>query len=143
MLQVREEYAFTNGQIIIRGKMTYRGKRKRADFVLYYKPNIPVALIEAKDNNHGVGDGMQQGLGYAATLNIPFVLSSNGDGFVFHDRTGRSVPSETSLGLDAFPSPPICGRVIARGRALMPRLNRSCFRTISTTAVGGARVITR
>ncbi|OPH82905.1 EcoAI/FtnUII family type I restriction enzme subunit R [Nitrobacter vulgaris] len=105
MVQIREEYAFTNGRIIVRGKMTYRGKRKRADFVLYYKPNIPIALIEAKDNTHSVGDGMQQGLDYAATLDIPFVFSSNGDGFVFHDRTGRSATIETNLGLDAFPSP--------------------------------------
>lgn len=105
MAQVREEYAFTNGRIFVRGKMTYRGKRKRADFVLYYKPNIPIALIEAKDNNHSVGDGIQQGLDYAATLNIPFVFSSNGDGFVFHDRTGQSLPVEANLGLDAFPSP--------------------------------------
>jgi type I restriction enzyme, R subunit len=105
MVQVREEYAFTNGQIIVRGKMTYRGRRKRVDFILYYKPNIPIALIEAKDNNHSVGDGMQQGLDYGATLDIPFVFSSNGDGFVFHDRTGNSVPIEANLGLDAFPSP--------------------------------------
>ena len=67
-----------------------RGKAKRADYILYYKPNIPLALIEAKDNTHSVGDGMQQGLDYAATLDIPFVFSSNGDGFVFHDRTGAS-----------------------------------------------------
>jgi type I restriction enzyme, R subunit len=105
MVQVREEYAFTNGRIIVRGRMTCRGKRKRADFVLYYKPNIPIALIEAKDNNHSVSDGIQQGLDYAATLNIPFVFSSNGDGFVFHDRTGQSIPIEANLGLDAFPSP--------------------------------------
>ncbi|MBN9346870.1 MAG: DEAD/DEAH box helicase family protein [Devosia sp.] len=105
MVQVREEVYFTKGRIIVRGKMTYRGKAKKADFVLYYKPNIPIALIEAKDNTHSVGHGIQQGLDYAATLDIPFVFSSNGDGFVFHDRTGRSVPVETNLGLDAFPSP--------------------------------------
>jgi type I restriction enzyme R subunit len=105
MVQVREEVYFTKGRIIVRGKLVTRGKAKKADFVLYYKPNMPIALIEAKDNNHNVGDGMQQGLDYATTLDIPFVFSSNGDGFVFHDRTGRSVPTETSLGLDAFPSP--------------------------------------
>jgi hypothetical protein len=69
------------------------------------KPNIQIALIEAKDNNHDVGDGIQQGLDYSATLNIPFVFSSNGDGFVFHDRTGQSATIEANLGLDAFPSP--------------------------------------
>ena len=105
MLQVREEVYFTKGRIIVRGKLVTRGKAKKADFVLYYKPNIPIALIEAKDNNHSVGDGMQQGLDYAATLDIPFVFSSNGDGFVFHDRTGQSPSIETNLGLDAFPSP--------------------------------------
>ena len=72
----------------MRGKLVTRGKAKRADYILYYKPNIPIALIEAKDNNHSVGDGMQQALDYAVTLDIPFVFSSNGDGFVFHDRTG-------------------------------------------------------
>ena len=105
MVQVREEVYFTKGRIIVRGKLVTRGKAKKADFVLYYKPNIPIALIEAKDNNHSVGDGMQQALDYAETLDIPFVLSSNGDGFVFHDRTSQSVPVETNLGLDAFPSP--------------------------------------
>lgn len=105
MVQVREEFYFTKGRIIVRGKLVTRGKAKKADFVLYYKPNIPIALIEAKDNNHSVGDGIQQGLDYAATLNIPFVFSSNGDGFVFHDRTGQSAAIEASLGLDAFPSP--------------------------------------
>lgn len=105
MVQVREEVYFTKGRIIVRGKLVTRGKAKKADFVLYYKPNIPIALIEAKDNNHSVGHGIQQGLDYAATLDVPFVFSSNGDGFVFHDRTGQSAAIETNLGLDAFPSP--------------------------------------
>jgi hypothetical protein len=105
MLQIREEVGFTKGRIIVRGKLVSRGQAKRADYVLFYKPNIPLALIEAKDNTHSVGDGMQQGLDYATTLDIPFVFSSNGDGFVFHDRTGRSATAETDLGLDAFPSP--------------------------------------
>jgi type I restriction enzyme R subunit len=105
MLQVREEVYFTKGRIIVRGKLVTRGKAKKADFVLHYKPNIPIALIEAKDNHHSVGHGIEQGLDYAATLDIPFVFSSNGDGFVFHDRTGRSDPIEANLGLDAFPSP--------------------------------------
>jgi hypothetical protein len=92
---------FTKGRIIVRGKLVTRGKAKKADFVLYYKPNIPIALIEAKDNNHSVGHGIQQGLDYAGTLDIPFVFSSNGDGFLFHDRTGLSTPVEANLGLDA------------------------------------------
>jgi type I restriction enzyme R subunit len=105
LLQIREEVYFTAGRIIVRGKLVTRGKGKKADFVLYYKPNIPIAIIEAKDNTHSVGEGMQQGLEYAATLDIPFVFSSNGDGFVFHDRTGNCSTPEANLGLDAFPSP--------------------------------------
>jgi type I restriction enzyme R subunit len=105
MAQIREEVGFTKGRIIVRGKLVTRGQAKRADYILYFKPNIPLALIEAKDNAHSVGDGMQQGLEYATTLDIPFVFSSNGDGFVFHDRTGVGGPIETNLALDAFPSP--------------------------------------
>jgi len=105
MTQIRREVSFTKGRIIVRGKLVTRGKAKRADFILYYKPNIPLALIEAKDNSHSVGDGMQQGLEYAVTLNIPFVFSSNGDGFVFHDRTGTSAEKETNLTLENFPTP--------------------------------------
>lgn len=105
MLQIRENFGFTKGRIIVRGKLVTRGKAKFADYVLYFKPNIPLALIEAKDNNHSVGDGMQQGLDYATTLDIPFVFSSNGDGFVFHDRTGADSVTEITLALDAFPSP--------------------------------------
>jgi type I restriction enzyme, R subunit len=97
IMQIREEVAFTKGRIIVRGKLVTRGKPKRADYILYYKPNIPIAVIEAKDNNHSVGDGMQQALDYAVTLNIPFVFSSNGDGFVFHDRTGLSAEKESSV----------------------------------------------
>jgi type I restriction enzyme R subunit len=105
MTQIREEVGFTKGRIIVRGKLVTRGKAKRADYILYYKPNIPIAVIEAKDNNCSVGDGMQQAIDYAITLNIPFVFSSNGDGFVFHDRTGLSAEKEASLGLDLFPPP--------------------------------------
>ena len=114
MVQIREEVSFTKGRIIVRGKLVSRGKGKRADYILYYKPNIPIALIEAKDNTRAVGDGMQQALDYAETLNIPFAFSSNGDGFVFHDRTGASAEQEATLGLDAFPPP---GDLWARYRA--------------------------
>ena len=105
MAQVREEVSFTKGRIIVRGNLVARGENKRADYVLYYKPNIPIALIEAKDNSHSVGDGLQQGLAYAETLNIPFVFSSNGDGFVFHDRSGTSPEKEITLDNNSFPSP--------------------------------------
>lgn len=103
--QIREEVTFTNGQIMVRGKLHTRGERKRADYVLYYKKNIPLAIIEAKDNNHSLGAGMQQALAYADCLQVPFVFSSNGDGFLFHDQTGLFGEVEQELGLEEFPSP--------------------------------------
>ena len=105
MTQMREEVSFTKGRIIVRGKLVTRGKAKRADYILYYKPNIPIAIIEAKDNNCSLGDGMQQALDYANTLEIPFVFASNGDGFIFHDRTGQSAQQEATISLEEFPSP--------------------------------------
>lgn len=103
--QIREEVSFTKGRIIVRGKLVTRGKAKRADYVLYHQPNVPIALIEAKENNLPVGAGIQQALEYAEVLNIPFVFSSNGDGFVFHDRTGNAAHVESVLKLEEFPSP--------------------------------------
>lgn len=105
--QIREEVSFTKGKVFVRGKMVKRGDPKRADYILYYKPNIPIAVIEAKDNNHTVGDGMQQALAYAATdfLDLPFVYSSNGDGFLEHDRTKTSGTIEKEIPLGSFPSP--------------------------------------
>ena len=103
-MQVLEEVSFTAGKIYVRGKLTARGERKRADYILYYNSN-PVAIIEAKDNNHGIGAGLQQALGYANTLDIPCVFSSNGDGFLFHDRTATDDSIEQELDLDSFPSP--------------------------------------
>ena len=103
--QIREEVSFTKGRIIVRGKLHTRGEQKRADYILYYKSNIPLAVIEAKDNSHNVGAGMQQALNYAETLAVPFAFSSNGDGFLLHDRTGLAAITEQTLALDAFPSP--------------------------------------
>jgi type I restriction enzyme R subunit len=103
--QLREEVSFTKGRIIVRGKLVTRGKAKRADYILYYKPNIPLAVIEAKDNNCHLGDGLQQALEYAEMLQLPFVFASNGDGFVFHDRTRKSGQVEQTLALNAFPPP--------------------------------------
>ncbi|OFY48347.1 MAG: restriction endonuclease [Bacteroidetes bacterium GWF2_41_31] len=103
--QIREEVFFTDGRIIVQGKMHTRGKRKRADYILYYKPNLPIAIIEAKDNKHSVGAGMQQAFDYAAILQLPFVFSSNGDAFIFHDKTIKEGEIEKELSLDEFPSP--------------------------------------
>jgi type I restriction enzyme R subunit len=104
LTQYLEEVSFTDGKIYVKGRLTTRGIQKRADYILYYKPNIPIAIIEAKDNKHSVGSGMQQALEYAKILDIPFVFSSNGDGFLFHDKTNTK-KIETELSLDEFPSP--------------------------------------
>jgi len=103
--QVLEEVSFTAGRIIVRGRLHARGQTRRADYVLSYQKNQPIAVIEAKDNKHSLGDGMQQALAYSDALDTPFVFSSNGDGFLFHDRTGLSDKTETTLSLDEFPSP--------------------------------------
>ncbi len=105
MTQLREEVSFTKGRIIVRGKMVRRGEAKRADYILYCKPNIPLAVIEAKDDNCSLGDGLQQALEYGETLKIPFVFASNGDGFVFHDGTRTEGAIEQNLALNEFPSP--------------------------------------
>src|ERR1700682_4579127 len=131
--QIREEVGFTRGRIIVRGKLVTRGKAKRADYILYFKPNIPIALIEAKDNNHSVGDGIQQGLDYATTLNIPFVFSSNGDGFVFHDRSRAGGATGPTLALKASPSPAdFCARYSPRD---------AVDATIETIAKGRNRIL--
>lgn len=104
---IRRQVFFTNGRIYVKGQLTARGKRKFADYVLYYKPNIPLALIEAKDNGHTIGAGMQQALDYARTLDIPFVFSSNGEGFLFHDNTVINGAIERELSMDEFPSPTV------------------------------------
>lgn len=103
--QIREEVSFTAGKVIVRGKLVSRGKQKRADYILYYKNNIPIAIIEAKDNKHSVGAGIQQGIDYAETLDIPFVFSSNGNAFLFHDKTIDLGKKEIELPLNKFPSP--------------------------------------
>jgi type I restriction enzyme, R subunit len=103
--QILEEVAFTDGRIVVRGQLTTRGERKRADYILYYKRNIPIAIIEAKDNKHNISSGMQQALNYGQILDIPCIFSSNGDGFMFHDRSNTEGVTEEELSLDNFPSP--------------------------------------
>ncbi|WP_435105706.1 EcoAI/FtnUII family type I restriction enzme subunit R [Arhodomonas sp. AD133] len=103
--QIREEVSFTAGRVIVRGRLHARGKKKRADYLLSYRKNQPLAVIEAKDNKHTLGDGMQQALAYGEALDVPFVFASNGDGFLFHDRTGLSAKTETQLTLHQFPTP--------------------------------------
>ena len=110
--QIREEVTFTDGRIIVKGKQIKRGERKRADIILYYKHSIPVAVIEAKDNCHTPGDGMQQALEYAKILDIPVAISSNGDSFIIQYRKncgkikpdGNPVVTE-EIALEDFPCP--------------------------------------
>ncbi len=103
--QVREELSFTQGRVTVRGRLHSRGKQRRVDYLLSYKKNHPIAIIEVKKNKFKRGQGMQQALAYAESLDVPFVFSSNGDGFLFHDNTGLSDKIETELSLSEFPSP--------------------------------------
>ncbi|AKB25444.1 Type I restriction-modification system, restriction subunit R [Methanosarcina sp. MTP4] len=103
--QIREEVKLTDGRVIVKGNSSGRGKPKWADYILYHKPNLPLAVIEAKNNRHSVGDGMQQALMYAEMLDIPFAFSSNGDAFLVHDRTGTLGQVEEEIPLEKFPSP--------------------------------------
>jgi len=103
--QIRKEVTFTDGRIIVYGNEHKRGERKRADYILYYKTNIPLAVIEAKDDAHTLGSGLQQAMDYALALDIPFAYSSNGNGFLEHDFTVTSGTIETELDIDSFPSP--------------------------------------
>lgn len=102
MKQVTMEYSFTDGRVIVRGNLTTRGSKKRADYLLSIRPNLPLAIVEAKDDSHSLGAGMQQGIEYAEVLDVPFVYSSNGSGFLEHDMlTGK----EREISLDDFPTP--------------------------------------
>lgn len=108
--QFREEVKLTDGRIEARGPIVHRitnpekkGGPKWADYVLYAKPDLPIAVVEAKKNTYSIGHGMQQALAYAELLDAPFAISSNGDGFLLHDRTGLTFPTERELKLDEFP----------------------------------------
>ena len=108
--QIREEYSLTAGRIVVRGQKASRdlSGARRADYILEYKKNIPLAVVEAKDNKHSIESGIQQALEYARLLGLPFAFSSNGDGFIFHDSTvdpSSGLPIERRVSLDDFPSP--------------------------------------
>ena len=109
--QIREEVPLTEGRVLVRGNFATRVKNpnspggpKRADVVLYGRPNVPLLVIEAKKAIYPVGQGMQQALAYAELLDAPFAISSNGEGFLLHDRTGLTQPVEREIALDAFPT---------------------------------------
>lgn len=103
--QVREEVSFTDGRIIVQGKIHTRGKRKRADIILYHKNNEPIAIIEAKKNTIPAGSGMQQVLEYSDILQVQFVFTCNGDSFFFHDKTATNNQREIEISMDEFPTP--------------------------------------
>ena len=95
------ETQITDGQYNLRGNIASRGPAKRADYLLYINANNPIAVVEAKDNNHSISHGLQQAMAYAQMLDLPFAYSSNGDGFAEHDfLTGK----ERILQLNEFPS---------------------------------------
>ncbi|MCF1457525.1 MAG: DEAD/DEAH box helicase family protein [Shewanella sp.] len=104
MTQIRQEVKLRDGKVIVRGQMAARKKVKSADIVLYHKPSMPLAVVEAKANKHEMGKGMQQGMDYAQLLDVPFVFATNGDGFIFHDKTNLA-QLETEIRLEDFPSP--------------------------------------
>jgi type I restriction enzyme R subunit len=137
LTQIREEYPLTNGRIIVRGKLVSRATPKRADYVLFRKPGIPIAVVEAKDNNHTVGDGMQQALNYAEMLDVPFAFSSNGDGFLFHDMSG-SGKTERELSLDDFPSPTDLWAGYRSWKGLSPEIEKVVEQDYYTDASGKA-----
>lgn len=122
--QIREEVSLTVGRVIVRGQAVSRGPARRADYVLYYKPNIPLAVIEAKDSNHALGDGMQQGLEYGRLLDVPFVFSSNGAAFLEHDGTVTSGAVERELSLNDFPSPETLWQRFTRARGMDRRVEQ-------------------
>ena len=106
MTQILQEVKLRDGKVIVRGQLGMRTTVKSADIVLYHKPSIPLAVIEAKANKHDIAKGMQQGLDYARLLDVPFIFASNGDGFTFHDKTASAgAILETEIRLEDFPTP--------------------------------------
>lgn len=105
--QIYREYPLRAGRVVVRGRTARRdlGTVLRADYALFYKTNIPLAVVEVKDNNHAVGAGMAQAIRYGDLLDVPFSFSSNGDGFIFRDATLAEGVLERSITLDEFPSP--------------------------------------
>ncbi len=107
MDQLYREFPLRAGRVVVRGQKAQRDKSTvlRADYALFYKPNIPLAVVEAKTNQHAMGAGMGQAINYAELLGVPFAFASNGDGFVFRDATLADGVLERNLTLDEFPSP--------------------------------------
>jgi type I restriction enzyme, R subunit len=108
--QIRRKVTLTPGPVVVRGNVASRNKKKRkfADYVLYKEVGVPVAVVEAKDNHHSVGQGLQQALDYAAILNVPSAFSSNGDAFASHNKIAHPPEDiETQLPLHKLRSPDV------------------------------------
>ncbi|MCL4771618.1 MAG: type I restriction enzyme HsdR N-terminal domain-containing protein, partial [Burkholderiaceae bacterium] len=104
---ILREYTLRPGRVVVRGQAAHRDKASmlRADYVLFHKPNVPLAVVEAKDAKHSIGAGMPQAIQYAELLGVPFSFASNGDGFVFRDATLSDGVLERDITLDQFPTP--------------------------------------
>ncbi|MDE1975612.1 MAG: DEAD/DEAH box helicase family protein, partial [Patescibacteria group bacterium] len=118
--QIREQVTFTDGRINVYGKLVTRGERKRADIILYRKPNLPIAVIEVKDATYLPSSGMQQALNYASILDLPFAYSTNGCGFAAHLRIPTTGSVETEFDLENFPSPEELYKVFCDANNITP-----------------------
>ncbi len=126
MDQIYREFPLRAGRVVVRGQKAYRDKTTvvRADYALFHKPNIPLAVVEAKDNNHALGAGMPQAINYAGLLGVPFSFSSNGDGFVFRDATMATGMLEQTIALAEFPSPAELWRRYCTWKGWTPEVER-------------------
>ncbi|MCW5629111.1 MAG: DEAD/DEAH box helicase family protein [Rhodoferax sp.] len=126
MDQIYREFPLRAGRVVVRGQKSYRDKTTvlRADYALFYKLNIPLAVVEAKDNQHAVGAGMAQAINYAQLLDVPFSFSSNGDGFVFRDATMTTGVLEQTISLEEFPSPAELWRRFCAWKGWTPEVER-------------------
>lgn len=98
--QISEQKTFTDGRIVVTGNKCFRKKPKRADYLLRYKRDFMIAVVEAKTSYKNPADGLQQAKEYAEMLGLKFAYSTNGHGIVEHDYlTGKDKD------LEIFPSP--------------------------------------
>lgn len=136
--QIVQEYTLTARRVISRGPTRSKAEGRRADYVFFYKPNIPIAVVEAKDNNHALKSGIQQALDYAEALDAPFAFTDNSDGFFLHDRSTTVGPIKTEFPLDALPTyaPTLyASRTISRPTVTKPeRCWTPCWTSMPTTA---------
>lgn len=161
MEQIYREFPLRAGRVVVRGKQARRDPRTvlRADYALFFKPNIPLAVVEAKDNQHAMGAGMAQAIEYAELLGVPFCFSSNGDGFVFRDATLADGVLERNLALHEFPSPQALWQRYCAWKGWSPEVSRvagfdyapektpryyqlsAINRTVEAVAAGQSRVL--